>query len=71
MKVKELIEKLQKADPEMGVSISIFGVRDNGKCIYWVNDIDSVWTETDYEGKAYLYIGQLDTASTELTINEL
>lgn len=71
MKAKELIEKLQKADPELDAIISIFGVRDNGKCIYWVNGIDCVWTETDCDGKVYLYIGQLDTASTELTIDEL
>ena len=71
MKVKDLIEKLQKADPEMDASISISGLRDDGRFVYWEDNIDCVWTETDYEGKKWLYIGQLDTASTELTIDEL
>lgn len=72
MKAKELIEKLQKADPEIDVSISISGMRrEDGKYVFWEDYIDSIWTETDNEGQKWLYIGQLDTASTELTIEEL
>ena len=71
MKAKDLIEKLQKADPEMDVIISISGLREDNRYVFWTGDIDCVWTETDYEGQKWLYIGQMDTALTELTINEL
>ena len=71
MKARELIEKLQKVDPEMEVTIPISGLREDNRFVYWDGDVESVWTETNYEGIKYLYIGQIDTASTELTINEL
>ena len=71
MKAKELIEKLQKADPEMEVTISISGIREDNRVVYWDGYVECVWTETDYEGEKWLYIGQLVTASDELTIDEL
>lgn len=72
MKVKDVIEKLRKADPESNVYISTYGWRDDGHRVLVDDGVDSVWTE-EYGngGRKVLYIGRLESASTDYKVEEL
>ena len=71
MNVKELIEKLQKVNPETNVFISLSGMREDGRHVYWTGIIDCVWIEESEADEKWLYIGEIESASEWLTIKEL